>query len=83
MLWDTTAFAWAFVFESDHHSLRYGGKDMVLEEGGEEEGSARSQVDRRSHNAAAIDIEIDRQGRRFSLRQTDFALEAVVNAARR
>ena len=51
---------------------------MVLEEGGEEEWSARSRVDRRSHNAAAIDTEIDPQGRRFSRRQTHFALQAIV-----
>jgi len=49
-----------------------------LEEGGEEERSARSQVDRRSHDAAAIDVEIDPQGRLFSRCQTNFALQAIV-----
>ena len=60
-------------FESDHHALRNVGQGhVVLEEGGEEEGSTRSRVDRRSHNAAAIHVEIDPQGRRFNRRQTNF-----------
>ena len=52
---------------------------MVLEEGGEEEGSARTRVDRRSHNAGAtVPSILDPQGRRFSRRRTDFALQAIV-----
>ena len=51
----------------------------MLEEGGEEEGS---RVDRRSQNAAAIDIEVDphivSQGRHFSRRQINFALQAMI-----
>ena len=49
-----------------------------MEEGGVEEGSARSRVDRRSHNAAVIDVEIDSHGRRFRRRQTNFALQTIV-----
>ena len=48
-------------FESDHHALRNVGQGhVVLEECGEEEGSARSRVDRRSpgHNAAAAAIDL-------------------------
>ena len=69
----------AFVYEFEHHALRNAGQGhVVLEEGVGEEKSARSRVDRRSHNAAANDIEIDPQGRRFRRRQTDFALQAIV-----
>ena len=44
MLWDTTQLlAAAFAYESDHHALRNVGQGhVVLEEGGEEEWSARS-----------------------------------------
>ena len=71
--------ATAFVYESDHHALpNVGQGHVVLEEGGEEEGSARSRVDRAVNNATAIDTEIDPQGRRFSRRQTDLALQSIV-----
>ena len=49
---------------------------MVIQ-GGEEKGSARSRVDRRSHDAAAIDVEIDPKGRRFSRCQTTVELCSV------
>ena len=64
----------ALAYESDHHALRnVGQRHMMLEEGGEEEWSARSRGSSwRSHNATAFDIEIDPQGRRFSRRQNDF-----------
>jgi hypothetical protein len=40
-------------------------------------------VDRRSDNATSVDVEIDPQCRRLGRIQTDFALQAIVNAARR
>jgi len=51
------------------------GHVVVLEEGGEKVWSA-CRGNRRSHNATAIDI--DPQSRRFSRRQTDYALQAIV-----
>ena len=46
----------ACAFEVDHHTLRNVGQGhVVLEEGVEEEGSARSRADRRSHDHTAYE----------------------------
>jgi len=40
-------------------------------------------VDRRSDNATSVDVEIDPHCRRLGRSQTDFALQAIVESARR
>jgi hypothetical protein len=45
---------------------------------GEEKGSARGSVRWGCHYATALDIEVDPQRRRFGCRESDFALQRLV-----
>ena len=55
----------------------------MSKEVGEEERDARGGVDRRSENATPVDVEIDPHRRRLGRRQTDFALQAIVECRRK
>ena len=72
-------------FGSGHLTLLSGAGEgeAVSKEVGEEERGARGGVDRRSDNATSVDVEIDPHRRRLGRRQIDFALQAIVDAARR
>ena len=54
-----------------------GGEGHCVKEGGGEEGSARGSVHWGCDYAIAVDIEVDPQRRRFSRRESDFALQAL------
>jgi hypothetical protein len=51
-----------------------------VKEGGEKKGSARGSVHWGCDYAAAVDVEVDPQRRRFGLRESNFALQALVES---
>ena len=55
-----------------------GERDIMREDGGEEKGSARRSVHWGCDEATAIDIEVDPQRRRFGSRESDFALQSLI-----
>ena len=55
-----------------------GGKGDCVIEGGEEKGIARGNVHWGCYYATALDIEVDPQRRRFGCRESDFALQRLV-----
>ena len=69
----------ACVDESAHHALvNAGDREIVGKKEGEEKGSARGSVHWGCCYATALDIEVDPQRCCFGSRQSDFALQAVV-----
>ena len=55
-----------------------GGKEDCVKEGGGKKGSARGSVHWGCDYATALDIEVDPQRRRFGRRESDFALQRLV-----
>ena len=69
----------ACVDESAHHALvNAGGREIVFKKEGEQKGSARGSVHWGCYYATALDIEVDPQRCCLGSRQSDFALQAVV-----
>ena len=66
--------------ETAHHALlaNAGGREIVGKKEGEQKGSARGSVRWGFYYATALDIEVDPQRCCFGSRQSDFALQTVV-----
>ncbi len=72
----------ACVDESAHHALaNAGGREIVGKKEGEQKGSARGSVHWGCYYATTLDIEVDPQRCCLGSRQSDFALQAVVECS--